>query len=53
MSTTKPRQAGDRVQGTALQGIFRGNTVQAHVDVPIMICGNAIAVLGDAEAGGG
>jgi len=46
------KQAADRVQGTALQGIFRGNTVQAHVDVPIMICGNAIAVLGDAEAAG-
>ncbi|MFI6098381.1 chaplin family protein [Lentzea sp. NPDC051213] len=46
------RQAGERLQGTALQGLVRGNTVQAHVDVPIHICGNAIAVLGDAAAAG-
>ena len=46
------KQAADRVQGTAAQGLFRGNTVQAHVDVPINICGNAIAVLGNSEAAG-
>lgn len=46
------KQAADRVQGTAAQGLFRGNTIQAHVDVPIHICGNAIAVLGNAEAAG-
>jgi hypothetical protein len=46
------KQAADRAQGTAAQGLFRGNTVQAHVDVPINICGNAIAVLGDSEAAG-
>ncbi|GGU20336.1 beta strand repeat-containing protein [Lentzea flava] len=46
------RQAAGRVQGTAAQGLFRGNTVQAHVDVPIEICGNAIAVLGNSEVAG-
>ncbi|TWP52887.1 DUF320 domain-containing protein [Lentzea tibetensis] len=46
------RKAGERLQGTALSGLIRGNTVQAHVDVPIHICGNAIAVLGDAHAEG-
>ncbi|MEV6240290.1 chaplin family protein [Lentzea sp. NPDC051838] len=46
------RQAGERLQGTALQGLVRGNTVQAHVDVPINICGNAIAVLANTEATG-
>ncbi|MFS8100461.1 DUF320 domain-containing protein [Lentzea alba] len=46
------RQISDRVQGTALQSVFRGNTIQAHVDVPINICGNAIAVLGNSEAAG-
>ncbi|MCP2244877.1 chaplin family protein [Lentzea aerocolonigenes] len=46
------RQAGERLQGTALQNVVRGNTVQAHVDVPIQICGNAIAVLANAEAAG-
>ncbi|MDX8029779.1 chaplin family protein [Lentzea sp. BCCO 10_0856] len=44
------RQAGERLQGTALQNLVRGNTVQAHVDVPINICGNAIAVLANTEA---
>ncbi|MFD9702737.1 beta strand repeat-containing protein [Lentzea sp. NPDC059081] len=46
------RQAGERLQGTALQNVVRGNTIQAHVDVPINICGNAIAVLANAEATG-
>ena len=46
------RQAGERLQGTALQNLVRGNTVQAHVDVPINICGNAIAVLSNTEANG-
>ncbi|MEU0880125.1 chaplin family protein [Lentzea sp. NPDC005914] len=46
------RQAGERLQGTALQNLVRGNTVQAHVDVPINICGNAIAVLANTEAAG-
>ncbi|RAS68138.1 small secreted domain DUF320 [Lentzea atacamensis] len=46
------KQATDRVQLAAAQGLLRGNTVQAHVDVPIHICGNAIAVLGNAEAVG-
>lgn len=46
------RQAAERVQGTAAQGLFRGNTIQAHVDAPINICGNAIAVLGNSEAAG-
>ncbi|MET9226859.1 chaplin family protein [Lentzea sp. NPDC003310] len=44
------RQAGERLQGTALQNLVRGNTIQAHVDVPINICGNAIAVLANTEA---
>ncbi|GLY48293.1 chaplin family protein [Lentzea sp. NBRC 102530] len=44
------RQAGERLQGTALQGLIRGNTIQAHVDVPINICGNAIAVLANTDA---
>ncbi|MGW6930080.1 chaplin family protein [Lentzea sp. NPDC054927] len=44
------RQAGERLQGTALQNVVRGNTIQAHVDVPINICGNAIAVLANGEA---
>ncbi|MET8761991.1 chaplin family protein [Lentzea sp. NPDC004782] len=46
------KQAAGRLQGTAAQGLFRGNTVQAHVDVPIDICGNAIAALGNSEAAG-
>ncbi|NGY61876.1 DUF320 domain-containing protein [Lentzea sp. NEAU-D13] len=46
------RQAGERLQGTALQNLVRGNTVQAHVDVPINICGNSIAVLANGEAAG-
>ncbi|MGW4208101.1 beta strand repeat-containing protein [Lentzea sp. NPDC004789] len=46
------KQAAGRLQGTAAQGLFRNNTVQAHVDVPIDICGNAIAVLGNSEAAG-
>ncbi|MFD4641348.1 chaplin family protein [Lentzea sp. NPDC058436] len=44
------RQAGERLQGTPLQNVVRGNTIQAHVDVPINICGNAIAVLSNTEA---
>ncbi|MFJ5987860.1 beta strand repeat-containing protein [Lentzea sp. NPDC092896] len=46
------RQAGERLQGTPLQNLVRGNTIQAHVDVPINICGNAIAVLANTEATG-
>ncbi|MDX3657716.1 chaplin family protein [Streptomyces sp. ID05-26A] len=46
------RQAGERLQGTPLQNLVRGNTIQAHVDVPINICGNAIAVLANTEASG-
>ncbi len=41
------RTVSDRVQGTALSSIARGNTIQAHVDVPINICGNQISVLAD------
>ncbi|WP_394614796.1 beta strand repeat-containing protein [Lentzea sp. JNUCC 0626] len=44
------RQAGERLQGTPLQNLVRGNTIQAHVDVPINICGNAIAVLANTDA---
>ncbi|GAB2827163.1 chaplin family protein [Lentzea nigeriaca] len=46
------RQAAGRLQGTAAQGLFRGNTIHAHADVPINICGNAIAALGNSEAAG-
>lgn len=46
------RQTGERLQGTPLQNLVRGNTIQAHVDVPINICGNAIAVLANTEASG-
>ncbi|SEP70710.1 Small secreted domain [Lentzea xinjiangensis] len=46
------RQTGERLKGTALQNVVRGNRIQGHLDVPINICGNAIAVLADAEASG-
>ncbi|SMD09247.1 beta strand repeat-containing protein [Lentzea albidocapillata] len=46
------RQTGERLQGTPLQNVVRGNTIQAHADVPINICGNAIAVLANTEASG-
>ncbi|MCX2948457.1 chaplin family protein [Lentzea sp. NEAU-D7] len=46
------RQAGERLQGTAFQNVVRGNRIQGHLDVPINICGNAIAVLADTEATG-
>ncbi|HEX7308094.1 beta strand repeat-containing protein [Lentzea sp.] len=44
------RQAGQNLQGTALQNVVRGNRIQGHLDVPINICGNAIAVLANSEA---
>ncbi|WP_434452019.1 chaplin family protein [Lentzea sp. E54] len=44
------RQASNRVQGTAMQNTVRGNRIQGHLDVPINICGNAIAVLANTEA---
>ncbi|RDI18897.1 beta strand repeat-containing protein [Lentzea flaviverrucosa] len=46
------RQAGERLQGTAFQNVVRGNRIQGHLDVPINICGNAIAVLADTQATG-
>ncbi|HEX5403514.1 MAG TPA: chaplin family protein, partial [Pseudonocardiaceae bacterium] len=43
------RQASPELQGLGgNQGIFRGNRVHADVVVPIELCGNAIAVGGDA-----
>ncbi|GLZ33071.1 hypothetical protein Lesp02_52590 [Lentzea sp. NBRC 105346] len=46
------RNASERLQHSAVSGVFRGNTIQAHWDIPINICGNAIAVFGDAYAAG-
>ncbi|MFD5825844.1 beta strand repeat-containing protein [Lentzea sp. NPDC060358] len=44
------RQAGQSLQGTAAENVVRGNRIQGHLDVPINICGNAIAVLANAES---
>ncbi|KAA2256932.1 hypothetical protein F0L68_25895 [Solihabitans fulvus] len=42
------RGTADRIGGPATDGIFRGNSVQAHVLAPVDFSGNAIAAGGDA-----
>jgi hypothetical protein len=43
------RGVQERAGGGALSGITRNNTVQPDVVVPVHICGNAIAALGNAS----
>ncbi|SDP91062.1 beta strand repeat-containing protein [Lentzea jiangxiensis] len=46
------RQTSERLRNTPTQHVVRGNRMQGHLDAPINICGNAIAVLADTEAYG-
>ncbi|WP_143036222.1 beta strand repeat-containing protein [Lentzea fradiae] len=43
------RQTNQQLQGTAFQHTFRGNRIQGHLDVPVDVCGNAVAAGGNSQ----